>query len=119
MSDSCSSCHYLVNDCICIEHRQCIAQLDEASRKHQSISTKIEATLAEYHRLKEFYEKSEAKAARYREALEKISRMGLRGVSDSPETELVSSEHYEQAWLDCVELAKFALSDEPEGGKHE
>lgn len=56
------------------------------------------------------------KAARYREALENISVIGLRGRTIES-IELVGSEHYEAAWLDCVEAAKTALSDDnPEKG---
>lgn len=52
----------------------------------------------------------EEKIERYREALEKITQIGLRGRTKES-IELVGSEHYEAAWLDCVDVAKSALED--------
>ncbi len=44
---------------------------------------------------------------RLREALEKINKVGL----DRELGQIVGSEHYEKAWLDCVLLAGEALQD--------
>lgn len=47
---------------------------------------------------------------RYREALEKISKVDLK--YDPLIGQIVGSEHYEAAWLDCCEIAKDALGEQ-------
>jgi hypothetical protein len=49
-----------------------------------------------------------ASLAKAREALEKISKVSQ---FDQPGGPIVMSEHYEGAWLDCLEIAKAALQE--------
>lgn len=51
---------------------------------------------------------AESKAEKMAEALRKIPQVSQFGRENGP---LVSSEHYEAAWLDCVEIAKEALAE--------
>lgn len=64
---------------------------------------KINEKINSYDQLKETSE-------RYRVALERIKKVSQ---FDHPKSQIIGSEEYEGAWLDCVEIANTALSETP------
>jgi hypothetical protein len=58
--------------------------------------------------------KLEARCERYKVALEKIKSVTQ---FDHPTSQIISSEEYEGAWLDCIDIAEEALEAEGKGGR--
>lgn len=81
--------------------------IQEAHKLESKLSEREKEVATLQERLEQ-YQSIAANNVRLREALEKILKVSQFGRDGGP---IVTSEHYEGAWLDCVDIAEEALND--------